>query len=155
MARSIEYLLVPINSCTSSCLFPNNIHFALPVWPVVLTKDFMKPHRGLLQHVGPLPGIPRKVRLCFACDQTPVDGSYVIALCDRQSVVECAACAARHVLRAKDRTSIPLKLLDTFLELLRPAIVVKADHVGFVELNLRGRALLVQVCPVPLKHAAG
>ena len=75
--------------------------------------------------------------------------------CDRQNRVERAADVAGHVFGADQRPMELLQHLHMALEVLRPSVVVKADHIGLLNLDARQRWHGGKRTPVAVPQAAG
>src|ERR1035438_2180113 len=90
----------PPPACSPPRHLPDKIHFFLPVWTPVRVKDLVMPHRRLAADIRLLPRIPRQPSLGLARNQPPINGRYLVFLCDRQNPLERALKPARHVLGA-------------------------------------------------------
>ena len=99
------------------------------------------------------PGVPRKICLRFACNQTPANGADVVALRNRQAIVERTAGASGHEFRTDDRPTGRLQFSNPGLKLFRPSVVVERNDIRLLQLDLGGGTHLRRVRPVALPNA--
>ena len=141
--------------CAAAGELADEVDFVLAVGGVVLAEDLVEPDGGLGEDVGFLPGVPGEVGLGFAGDEAPVDGADVVLFGDGEAVVEGAASAAGHVLRANDGAVVALEFEDAGFKLFGPAVVVEGDDVGLFELDFGDGTQLGGVAPIAGPDAAG
>src|SRR4051794_21636477 len=83
--------------------------------------------------VGPLPRVPRQIRLRSPSDETPVVSTDVAPLGNREDSFHGAAQAPREVLGTEDRSSQRGEFVDAGFELGGFPVVVEADDVRVLE----------------------
>ena len=69
----------------------DQVCFMLTIRPSIRIKDFVKPDGGRVQNIRSFPGVPGQVGLSFANHKSPIDGSDMVLLGDREDSVESAA----------------------------------------------------------------
>jgi len=112
-----------------SCQSSQDLHLSLAIRPSIFIKHIVEPYGGGLEHIWPLPRVPRQIRLTPALYQSPIDCAHVVFPRERQNCIECASCAPSHVLGADQRAMEFLKLLDTVFESFRPVVIVEGDDI--------------------------
>src|SRR6266853_3404662 len=85
---------------------PNEIRLLQTVWSAVGAQKVVVPDLQSSVDVRTLPGVPGEIGLGLAGHQSPVNGTHLISLGDRQDTLDRASEAARQILRKDDRPSI-------------------------------------------------
>src|SRR3954468_5439520 len=105
--------------------------------------------------VGPLPRIPRQIRLRSPSDEAPVVRTDVAPLGDRKDSFHGAPQPTSEVLGTEDRSSQRGEFVDASFEVGGVPVVVEADDVRVLELHAADRAAASGIFPVPVPDAAG
>ena len=121
--------------CGLACQLPDQIHFRLAIRRSVGTQHLVKPHRRLVENIRMLPRFPRKIRLRFARNKSPVDRSHALLLRNRQHCVKGAPHRTRHVFCADYRPVILFQPRHLTFKVFRPTVIVKSDNVRLPQLN--------------------